>query len=296
MKVRKPLLVAVAAAAALCLPLRAAHAGAGYTSEIIEDDVNPTDIDLQGCTRTGLISNQTVNVTKCKTNSSIALTPTTSKGAGGIFLTLKMTKVSCGSSIGTCNANNHVVELQLRAIGNDVPCVDQTECATGLPYDAAAGVLFNIANGSAGFPGAGGKNKIGVGALFGFISSQIFTRSIGVGQLRLHNTASNPADCGTAPLLHPNGCIDGDIYAVAGFEVPVDKQFACATDANCPAEDSCILPPGSCQPTQCNSNAECQNNPKTGDTVVCDVNGTGNCCICSGSHDAPTCGDTAVCP
>jgi hypothetical protein len=293
MKVRKPLWVAVAAAAALSLPVRAAHA-AGYTSQIIEDDQNPTNIDMEGCTHSPLIGSQTVNVIPCKPSSKVVVAATKAKGSGGISITLVMKKVTCGGS--PCNATNHVLELDLRAVGSNIPCIGPTDCATALPFEAAAGIPFNLTGGVAGFPGAGGKPKIGAGALFGALSSQIFTRSIGIGLLRLHKAGSNPADCTSVPLVSGNGCIDGDIYALAGFAVPVDSQFACTTDTNCPAQDSCVLPPGACQPTPCTSNADCTRT-SPGDTIVCDVNAaTAACCICAGGTDTPTCQDTAPCP
>lgn len=293
MKVRKPLWVAVAAAAALSLPVRAAQAGGGYTSQIIEDDQNPTNIDMEGCTRTGLIGSQTVNVIPCKTNSKVVVAPTKANGSGGISLQLIMKKVTCG---GSCTAQGHVLELDLRALGTNIPCIGPTDCTGALPFEAAAGIPFDLTGGTAGFPGAGGKNKLGLGALFGPLSSQIFTRSLGIGLLRLRKPGSNPADCTSVPLVTGNGCIDGDVYALAGFAVPVDSKFACTTDTNCPAQDSCVLPPGACQATPCTSIADCtRTNP--GDTIVCDVNApSATCCVCAGGVSAVTCQDTAPCP
>ena len=289
MKVRTPLWVAVAAAAALCLPTRAVHA-AGYSSQIQEDDGNTTNVDLDGCTHTGLIGTQTVNALKCKPTSKVAIVPSTAKGAGGMTIQLVMKKVTCGGS--SCGESNHVLELDLRAVGSNIPCIGPTDCATALPFAAAAGIPYNFSSGQALF--SNGKNKIGSGNLFGALASQIFLRSIGIGMIRLHKPGSNPNDCKTVPLSTSNGCIDGPIYAISGFAVPLDKALACKADTDCPAQDSCV-PPGACQPTSCTSNADCSRTAQ-GDTIVCDVNGSGNCCVCAGGTDTATCADTAPCP
>jgi hypothetical protein len=193
----------------------------------------------------------------------VVIKPSTKKGDGGSTVQLVLKKVTCGGS--PCTASNHVLELGARAVGNDIP--------GSLPgIVAAAGIPYNLASGTAAFVGSG-KNSIGLGKSFGILASQVFTRSLGIGLIKLHTTAGNVADCATAPISAANAhCIDGDVYAVAGFPVPLDPTFTCSSDAQCILSSVCTIPPGICSSESCAEDADCRPG------AACNIN-AGTCCI-----------------
>jgi len=275
MEVRKPLWVAVAAAAAVLLPLRAAHAGQKYTSTVVEDDTNPGTVHLKGCSPKKATS--PITPVNCPTSNSVTIVPSTVQGNGGTTIQLKLKNVLCNGS--PCNTTNNVFELWARALGTDTPGPSNPVII------AAAGLLFNITNGTAVFPN--GKNVVAGGPAFGILVSAIFPKSLGVGLIKLHEPAHDPLACGFAPLynianpvLNNNhsgtDCINGNVFGVAGIGVPLDPKYLCTTDSDCPTiTQTCQeVAPGqsTCQNEKCpgGTDAECRSGH-------CDIN-VGTCC------------------
>lgn len=239
-----------------------AHARDKYQSTIVEESNNTTPFKLLK-------------------PGKIKIFPSTKPGDGGIVFQLLLKKVDCPTigndknKEGKCGVkgappespvNDHIVEIGVRALGNDVP-------APGNPLlVAAAGIPFRLEKGKAVFQ-ATGKNKIG-GAAFGALSGLIFDQPLGIGLIKLRTAGSNPADCGTAPLLEGNGCNDGDVYAVAGITVGNDPGLTCGTSAECGATAICTG--GHCQAEECVVDSDCDEGGAIGGTGQCGSNGT--CC------------------
>ena len=276
MKVRKPLLVAVAAAAAVLLPLRAAHAGQAYTSTIVEDDSNPGTVHLKGCTpKASQGGGTTITPVNCPAGNSVKFAPSTKKGDGGTVITLKLSNVLCNGS--PCNTQNNVLELWSRALGTDTPGPSNPVIIS------SAGVLFNLVNGKAAFVNSGKPVQAG-GPAFGILVSAIFTHSLGIGLIKIHEPASDPTACSFPPLLsiaapsnnnHPGtGCIDGNTFAVAGIGIPLDPKYLCTQDSDCPTITQTCQPvaPGQsiCQNEQCTTDGGCRSGH-------CNIN-SGTCC------------------
>ncbi|HVO22536.1 MAG TPA: hypothetical protein VMW56_02795 [Candidatus Margulisiibacteriota bacterium] len=199
MKVRRTFLAALVVGTAVGMPLRQAHAGAGYTCTFTND--------------TGHNDLATTTLTKPDGADKIVIAPSKKKGDGGSTIQLVTKDINCGSA-----CNNNVVDLGVRALGNDIP--------------HTAGILFNVSGGKAAFP-SNGKNKISLGSLFGPIGQLTFNQSLGIGLVELREPASDPTACNTVPLAGGNKCTDGKVYAVCGFKVPVDPSATCAVDADC---------------------------------------------------------------
>jgi hypothetical protein len=240
-----------------------AHAKDKYQASIVGEPSNATPYTL------------------LKPGSKIKISPSTKPGDGGIVFQLLLKNVDCPTigndknKPGKCGVkdappespvNNHILEIGVRALGNDVP-------APGNPLlVAAAGIPFRLEKGKAVFQ-ATGKNKIG-GAAFGALSSLIFDQPMGIGLIKLRTPGSNLADCGTAPLLEGNGCNDGDVYAVAGITVGNDPGLTCGSSAECGATAVCTG--GKCTPEACTVDADCNEGGGSGGTGQCGSNGT--CC------------------
>lgn len=283
MKVRKPFWVAVAAAAAMLIPLRPAHAGFKYSSTIVEDDASDrtTDIHLKGCMFAAKKTDPKVlTPLKCASSNSVTIVPSTKPGDGGSKITLNMKNVTCNGLTSLCNRSNNVLELWSRALGTDTPSPSNATIVS------AAGVVYNLVNGQALFA-AGGKNTVAGGPAFGPLVSSIFTHSLGIGLIKLHDTASDPAACAFPPLVdavgafnknhNGKGCIDGEVYAVAGLPVPVDVNNLCHSNTDCPSTTQYCLGLDSaptvtiCQTGKCTDDTAC---PKSG---TCNIN-AGTCC------------------
>jgi len=271
MKVRKPLLVAVAAAAALSLPVRAAHAGYQYKSSIVVEnaaDGNTTDFNFKQ-PYTGA--------------NFVQLVPSTKAGSGGVVFTLTMKNVNCpaegndGGTAGKCGVKTsggvkgHIMELGVRAIGAELP---------GGPGNvAAAGIPFDIIKGTAVFE-LGGKSTL-PGNVFGALTTGIFNKPLGVGLIRLHTPGSVPTDCASAPA--GPGCADGTIWAMTGILYGSDSQLFCTGSGPCPGTETETCVGGVCTQQSCQSVSDCT--AANGDPVIhCD---NGMCC--NSSQTPSTC-------
>lgn len=240
MKVRRAFWTVLVVATVGAMPLRQAHAGAGYTCTFTND--------------TGATPAATTTLTKPDGVDKLTIAPSKKKGDGGSTIQLVTKDINCGS-----NCNNNVIDLSVRALGNDIP--------------STAGILFNVSGGKAAFP-SNGKNKVALGTLFGSIGQLVFNQSLGIGLVKLREPASDPTACSAVPLAAGNKCTDGTVYAVCGFKVPVDPGATCSIDADCKlitAVCDTTITPHLCKTQTCvSSDSECNSGH-------CNIN-AGTCC------------------
>lgn len=237
MKVRRTFWAVLVVGTAVSMPLRQAHAGAGYTCTFTND--------------TGGSPAPTTTLTKPDGADKITIAPSKKKGDGGSTVQLVTKDINCGG-----NCNNNVIDLGVRALGNDIP--------------STAGILFNVSGGKAAFP-SNGKNKVALGTLFGAIGQLVFNQSLGIGLVKLRQPGSNTGDCSTVPLAPGNGCTDGPVYAVCGFKVPVDPSAVCTSDQDCKLITSiCDSTSHLCTTQTCAGDGDCNSGH-------CNIN-AGTCC------------------
>ena len=189
--------------------------------------------------------------------------------SGGMSIQLNLKGVDCPfGDTNKCDSPDNVMEL--------------TVAFNGGALETHTGILFDVAGGKAVFPQTG-KNKVTGADVFGVIASVTQGQTLGLGLVRIHATASNPASCANPVLLPGNTCTDGENYGVSGV-IPSNEPGTgppCTMDSECDAIVPVLECAGnSCTIESCTQDSDCHKDGINPDVACNEVSGT--CCTISG--------------
>jgi hypothetical protein len=190
-------------------------------------------------------------------------------GGGGMSLQLNLKGIDCpAGDPNKCDSSDNVMEISV-AFG-------------GGALETHTGILFDVAGGKAVFPQTG-KNKVSGADVFGVIASVTQGQTLGLGLVRIHATASNPAACANPVLLPGNTCTDGETYGVSGV-IPSNEPGtgpSCTMTSECDANIPVLeCTGGTCEIEPCAQDSDCHQDGLNPD-VACNED-SGTCCQLSG--------------